>query len=295
MRSPSSPAHRNTLVVVEHDEDTIRRADHVLDLGPGAGVRGGEVVGAGTVEDLMRNPRSITGRFLREPLLHPAQPQRAVSAAHAAPEARATSRCTTCEDCDVRIPLGRLVVITGVSGSGKSTLARDVLYANLKRLLGEQRADAARAASAAAPASCIGLRRSCAGVEHIDRVLEVDQTPIGKTPRSCPATYVGFWDEIRRIYAGTTEARIRGYTASRFSFNTAGGRCEACEGQGVQDDRDELPARRESAVRRLRRPALQLRDAGGAVAREEHRRRAGDERRRRGGVLRARIRASIMR
>ena len=195
--------HRNTLVVVEHDEETIRRADHVLDLGPQAGVRGGEVVGAGTVSDLTANPRSTTGRFLREPLLHPAHPQRAVDAAtpHLALE-RVTLH--NIRGCNVRIPLGRLVVITGVSGSGKSTVARDVLYANLR------------------------------GLEHLDRVLEVDQTPIGKTPRSCPATYIGFWDEIRRIYAGTTEARIRGYTISRFSFNTAGGRCEACEGQGVR-------------------------------------------------------------
>ncbi len=133
---------------------------------------------------------------------------------------------------DVRIPLARLVVITGVSGSGKSTVARDVLYANLKRLLSEQaaRGKARRRAAGAPMPGCAAVR----GLEHLDRVLEVDQTPIGKTPRSCPATYIGFWDEIRRIYAGTTEARIRGYSTSRFSFNTAGGRCEACEGQGVK-------------------------------------------------------------
>ena len=148
----------------------------------------------------------------------------------------------------MRIPLGRLVVITGVSGSGKSTVARDVLYANLKRLLGEQ-APGRRRRGGAQLIGCAALT----GLEHVERVLEVDQTPIGKTPRSCPATYIGFWDDIRRIFAGTTEARIRGYTASRFSFNTAGGRCEACEGQGVQDHRDELPAGREGAVRRLRR------------------------------------------
>jgi excinuclease ABC subunit A len=131
-------------------------------------------------------------------------------------------------DADVRIPLGRLVVITGVSGSGKSTIARDVLYANLKHFLVEDAGKKKR--SRKELHGC----RALYGVEHVDRVLEVDQTPIGKTPRSCPATYVGFWDEIRRIYAGTTEARIRGFTASRFSFNTAGGRCSACEGQGVQ-------------------------------------------------------------
>jgi excinuclease ABC subunit A len=224
-------ANRNTLVVVEHDEDTIRRADHVLDLGPAAGVRGGELVGAGTVEDVMRNPRSTTGRFLRAPLLHPVQPHRAV---HASTPLLTLERVAlhNLKGSDVRIPLARLVVITGVSGSGKSTVARDVLYANLKRLLGEQARPARgrRRTTAGQLLGCTAVR----GLEHLERVLEVDQTPIGKTPRSCPATYIGFWDEIRRIYAGTTEARIRGYTTSRFSFNTAGGRCEACDGQGVK-------------------------------------------------------------
>jgi excinuclease ABC subunit A len=223
--------HRNTLVVVEHDEETIRRADHVLDLGPAAGVRGGELVGAGTVKQLTANPRSTTGRFLREPLLHPAQPHRVVN--------RATPLLTlervtlhNIKGSDVRIPLGRLVVITGVSGSGKSTVARDVLYANLRRLLAGNGAarQGRRRAAGGRLLGCTAVH----GLEQLDRVLEVDQTPIGKTPRSCPATYIGFWDEIRRIYAGTTEARIRGYTASRFSFNTAGGRCEACDGQGVK-------------------------------------------------------------
>jgi excinuclease ABC subunit A len=226
-------SHRNTLVVVEHDEDTIRRADHVVDLGPAAGVRGGEVVGEGKVDDLIRNPRSITGRFLREPLSHPEQPNRSVDT---------RTPCLKLErvelhnvrKTDVRVPLGRLVVITGVSGSGKSTVARDVLYTNLKRLVGEANGNGNGARkSKAASADLIGCR-ALRGVENVDRVLEVDQTPIGKTPRSCPATYIGLWDEIRRIYANTTEAKIRGYTASRFSFNTAGGRCEGCEGQGVK-------------------------------------------------------------
>jgi excinuclease ABC subunit A len=224
-------SHRNTLVVVEHDEETIRRADHVLDLGPGAGVLGGEVVGEGTVKDLIGNSRSTTGRFLREPLRHPAQPHRPVDSRTPSLKLERISLHNV-KGTDVRIPLGRLVVITGVSGSGKSTVARDVLYANLRRQLGDPGAQSSgkRRGNGAQLIGCAGLR----GLEQVDRVLEVDQTPIGKTPRSCPATYIGLWDDIRRIFAATTEARLRGYTASRFSFNTAGGRCEACEGQGVK-------------------------------------------------------------
>ena len=216
-------AHHNTLVVVEHDEDTIRRADHVIDLGPGAGVRGGEVVAAGTVQDLIDNPRSLTGRFLSTPLRHPRTARRPVETR--TPSIRiGGATLHNLHDIEARIPLDRLVVVTGVSGSGKSTLARDLLYDNARAQL---------AAGRGRKPDLVGCR-TLDGLEGVDRVLEVDQTPIGKTPRSCPATYVGLWDEVRKLFAGTAEARMRGWTASRFSFNTGGGRCDACEGAGVK-------------------------------------------------------------
>jgi excinuclease ABC subunit A len=207
-------AKGNTLVVVEHDEDTIRRAHHVIDLGPGAGKLGGRVIGAGSAEDLMQLPDSLTGRFLREPLRHPLQPRRAVNAQTPGLKIQ-KAKLHNLQGADARIPLDRLSVVTGVSGSGKSTLARDVLFASLKH---------------GKPVGC----KAVAGAKLLDRVLEVDQTPIGKTPRSCPATYVGFWDAIRRSFADTAEAKMRGWSASRFSFNTRGGRCESCEGQGIK-------------------------------------------------------------
>ena len=207
-------AKGNTLVVVEHDEDTIRRAHHVIDLGPGAGKLGGYVIAQGHAEDLMKQPESLTGRFLNAPLRHPVQPRREVPKAAVSLEI-AGAALHNLKKAAARIPLSRLTVVTGVSGSGKSTLARDVLLASLqaKKAIG-----------------CTAVK----GREKVERVLEVDQTPIGKTPRSCPATYVGFWDAIRKLFADTAEAKIRGWTASRFSFNTKGGRCEECEGQGVR-------------------------------------------------------------
>jgi excinuclease ABC subunit A len=214
----------NTLLVVEHDEDTIRRADHLIDLGPGAGTRGGRVIGAGRIEDLVAAEESLTGRFLANPLRHPLAARRPVGPKESALEIRGATLHNLLK-VNARVPIGRLTVVTGVSGSGKSTLARDVLYANLCARLSQARGRRLP--------PFIGCE-SIEGCESLARVLEVDQTPIGKTPRSCPATYVGFWDEIRKVFAGATDSRVRGYTASRFSFNTSGGRCESCEGQGVQ-------------------------------------------------------------
>ncbi len=224
----------NTVVVVEHDEETIRRAEYVLDLGPGAGVNGGQVVASGTLAEMMANPESITGRMLANPLRHPLLPQG--SAADDQPSERpqpavlaiARASLHNLRDLDVEIPLGRLVCVTGVSGSGKSTLVREVLHQNLRQLLATK---GSRGQSRTLP-----LRgcRQINGWDLIRRVLEVDQAPIGKTPRSCPATYVGFWDHIRRLFAATPEARIRAYSPGRFSFNVRGGRCDQCEGQGVK-------------------------------------------------------------
>ncbi|MGH8665719.1 MAG: excinuclease ABC subunit UvrA, partial [Burkholderiales bacterium] len=219
-------AKGNTLVVVEHDEDTIRRADHVIDLGPGAGSRGGHVVATGSAETLIASPASVTGRLLADPLRHPLAPRRPVNGRTESIEI-AGAHLHNLQRVRARIPLGRLTVVTGVSGSGKSSLARDVLRDNLARLVSERRN---RKMSDAPLYGCEAIR----GWEPIERVLEVDQAPIGKTPRSCPATYVGFWDAIRRLFADTTEARMRGYEPSRFSFNTSGGRCSGCEGQGIK-------------------------------------------------------------
>ena len=222
-------AKGNTLVVVEHDEDTIRRADHVIDLGPGAGKRGGQLVAEGTAKELARLANSATGRSLATPYRHSRSRRRPVGRDTPSIGIEGAT-LHNLQKVDARVPLSRLTVITGVSGSGKSSLARDVLQANLQRLL----ARPSRAERAAKKVVNVTGCDTITGWEAISRVLEVDQTPIGKTPRSCPATYIGFWDSIRRLYAETTDARIRGFTASRFSFNTAGGRCDACEGQGMQ-------------------------------------------------------------
>lgn len=211
----------NTLVVVEHDEDTIRRADHLIDVGPSAGKRGGEIVAQGSLQAVMRNSRSVTGRLLSSPLKHPLKARRLVSPGEPCLAIRGAKKHNL-QRLDVDVPLARLVVVTGVSGSGKSTLARDVLLGNVAALIGARGAAPLQGAA------------SLDGWRAIDRVLEVDQTPIGKTPRSCPATYVGFWDSIRKLYAQTLEAKARGFAAGRFSFNTGEGRCPVCEGQGVR-------------------------------------------------------------
>ncbi|WP_429320794.1 excinuclease ABC subunit UvrA [Paraburkholderia sp. GAS448] len=257
----------NTLVVVEHDEDTIRRADHIIDIGPGAGKRGGSLVAQGGVADLASHADSLTGQFLAQPITHPLQPRRPVTPSRrngaAVPESWLTvqgGKLHNLRDVTVGIPLARLVAVTGVSGSGKSTLARDVLMANMLDAVGrsvlsspatkrarkaaqQDEPSASRRSSVlarSAPRPSLNVTHawqgcdSVTGWETIDRVLEVDQTPIGKTPRSCPATYIGVWDTIRKLFADTLEARARGYTASRFSFNTGDGRCPACEGQGVR-------------------------------------------------------------
>ncbi|MEM9171298.1 MAG: excinuclease ABC subunit UvrA [Pseudomonadota bacterium] len=220
----------NTVVVVEHDEDTIRGAQHVIDVGPGAGVRGGEIVAAGSVRQLLKNRRSLTGRMLREPLQHPLREHRRP----ANPRSKQvtslridSARRNNLRNVSVNLPLGRFVAVTGVSGSGKSSLIRGVVEDNVSRLIAARRNQKRKQPQAS---GCNALHNW----ESIQRVLEVDQTPIGKTPRSCPATYIGFWNAIRDLFAQTPEARIRGYTASRFSFNTKEGRCPECDGQGLR-------------------------------------------------------------
>jgi excinuclease ABC subunit A len=208
----------NTVVVVEHDRETIEAADHVIDFGPGAGVHGGEIVATGRAKDLRRFPDSLTGKYIAGELAIP------VPANRRRPRGPSIvvrgARENNLKGIDVEIPLGVLVVVTGVSGAGKSTLVNEILYPALARALNRAEAQA-------------GDHDSLSGIEHLDKVIDIDQSPIGRTPRSNPATYTKAFDEIRDFFANLPESRARGYQPGRFSFNVRGGRCERCEGDGV--------------------------------------------------------------
>ena len=210
----------NSVLVVEHDEDTIRRADHVIDLGPGAGTHGGEVVAQGTVAEVMANPRSLTGRYLSGDLSIPV-PRKRISPVGKAGWLEITgARENNLQNVTARIPLGTLTCVTGVSGSGKSTLICDILQRQLFRTF---------FGSKERP----GAHRTLTGTELLDKVVVIDQAPIGRTPRSNPATYTGIFNHIRDLFAQLPSAKIRGYEAGRFSFNVKGGRCEKCQGDGL--------------------------------------------------------------
>ncbi len=209
----------NTVIVVEHDEDTIRSADWVVDLGPSAGRLGGEVVAEGEVSDIMKSEKSLTGRYLSGEYKIPIPQPRRIDYSYSLNIFRAQEH--NLKNVNVTIPLGVLICVTGVSGSGKSTLVFDILYKGVARTLG---------ISKEKPGKYDRIR----GIEYIDKLIVIDQSPIGKTPRSNPATYVGFFDEIRYLFSQTVEARMRGFGPGRFSFNVEGGRCEACSGMGVK-------------------------------------------------------------
>ena len=208
----------NTLIVVEHDEDTMRAADFIVDVGPGAGSRGGEIVEAGTMEEIMANPRSITGQYLSGEKKIPVPAQRRTGSGNTLSIRGAAEN--NLKNVDVDIPLGTLTCVTGVSGSGKSSLVNEVLN---KTLLGKLNHARTR------PGAC----RCVDGLKHLDKVIDIDQSPIGRTPRSNPATYTGLFNDIRDLFASTNDAKIRGYGPGRFSFNVKGGRCEACSGDGL--------------------------------------------------------------
>jgi excinuclease ABC subunit A len=209
----------NTVIVVEHDEETMREADHLIDLGPGAGKHGGYVIAEGTVDEVTHNRNSITGRYLRgEATIAVPAERRPVDPARVVRIEGATEH--NLRDVSVEIPLGTFVAVTGVSGSGKSTLVEDILHRSLARHFYRARV-------------IPGAHRAITGLEHLDKVIDIDQSPIGRTPRSNPATYVGLFTPVRELFAELPESKIRGYGPGRFSFNVKGGRCEACEGDGL--------------------------------------------------------------
>ena len=208
----------NTLIVVEHDEDTMYAADHIIDIGPGAGVHGGEVIAEGTAEEIKQNEKSITGKYLSGKLkIEVPEKRRKGNKKYLEIIGAAENNL---KDVNVKIPLGKMVAVTGVSGSGKSSLINEVLYKKLANDLNR---------ASLRPGKCKQIK----GIENLDKVIAIDQSPIGRTPRSNPATYVGVFDLIRDLFANTNEAKMRGYQKGRFSFNVSGGRCEACEGEGI--------------------------------------------------------------
>ena len=207
----------NTLIVVEHDEDTMREADYIVDIGPGAGSHGGEVVACGTAEEIMKIPESITGQYLSGALKIP------VPAVRKKPTGWITvqgAQENNLKNIDVDFPLGVMTVVTGVSGSGKSSLVNEILYKHLAKKLNRAR-------------TIPGKHKGIKGMEQLDKVIAIDQSPIGRTPRSNPATYTGVFDQIRDLFAATADAKAKGYSKGRFSFNVKGGRCEACSGDGI--------------------------------------------------------------
>ena len=207
----------NTLIVVEHDEDTMRAADYVVDIGPGAGEHGGQVIATGTAEDIMKNPNSITGKYLSGKIKIPVPKTRRKPKGFLKVVG---AKENNLKNIDVKVPIGVLTCVTGVSGSGKSSLVNEILYKSLARKLNRART---------IPGKC----KKIEGMEQLDKVINIDQSPIGRTPRSNPATYTGMFDMIRDLFAATTDAKERGYKKGRFSFNVKGGRCEACSGDGI--------------------------------------------------------------
>ncbi len=208
----------NTVIVVEHDTDTMYAADYIVDIGPGAGVNGGELVGEGTVEDLIKSPRSITGKYLSGELKIEVPKERRKPTGWI--EVRGAKE-NNLKNINVKIPTGVMTCVTGVSGSGKSSLVNEILYKKLAHVLNRARTHA-------------GAHKEIKGIEQLDKIIDINQSPIGRTPRSNPATYTNVFGDIREVFASTNEAKVRGYKSGRFSFNVKGGRCEACSGDGIK-------------------------------------------------------------